>query len=136
MQIYFMTETANCIGGFSVIKTDTHLGTIELSSGYLSALIGHTVTSCFGVVRMNPAGATQGVRTAVLRSEAIDNGVRVYTPKESSRLCIDLHITVMYGVNVAAITDSIMNKVRYVVGSETGLEVSKVNVFVDAMENS
>ncbi len=119
-----------------MIKTDTHLGTIELSSGYLSALIGHAVTGCFGVVRMNPAGATQGVKTAVLRSEPIDNGVKVYTAKDSGKLRIDLHITVMYGVNVTAITDSIRNKVRYAVGCETGLDVDRVNVFVDAMENS
>lgn len=118
-----------------MIRIDNHLGTIELSSGYLSALIGHTAASCFGVVRMNPAGATQGVKTAVLRFDSIDNGVKVYAPKESGSIIIDLHITVMYGVNISAITDSIRNKVRYVVESETGLSVKKVNVFVDAMEN-
>ncbi len=119
-----------------MVKIDNHIGTIELTSGYLSSLIGHTVTSCFGVVRMNPAGASQGVRAAVLKTESIDNGVKVSTPKGGSGLTIDLHITVMYGVNVAAITDSIMNKVRYTVETETGLTVEKVNVFVDDMENN
>ena len=117
-----------------MIKIDTHLGAIELTSGYLSSLIGHTVTGCFGVVKMNPAGASQGVKTTILKSNSIDNGVRVSVPKGSNSVAIDLHITVMYGVNVAAITDSIMNKVRYVVESETGLEVKTVNVFVDGME--
>ncbi len=119
-----------------MVKIDNHLGTIGLTSGYLSSLIGHTATSCFGVVRMNPAGATQGVRAAVLKSDAIDNGVKVSVPKGGNTIDIDLHITVMYGVNVAAITDSIMNKVRYTVESETGLAVNKVNVFVDDMENN
>ena len=117
-----------------MIKIDTHLGTIELTSGYLSSLIGHTATNCFGVVKMNPAGASQGVRATILKSDSIDNGVRVNVPKGTKQVVIDLHITVMYGVNVAAITDSIMNKVRYVIESETGLEVKKVNVFVDGME--
>ncbi len=119
-----------------MLKIDTHLGSIELTSGYLSALIGHTATSCFGVVRMNPAGAGQGVKTTVFKSDPIDNGVRVSVPKGSKQVVIDLHITVMYGVNVAAITDSIMNKVRYVVESETGLSVKNINVFVDGMENN
>ena len=119
-----------------MINFDTHIGTIELTTGYLSSLIGHTVTNCFGVVKMNPAGATQGVRATLLKSDSIDNGVRVSVPKGSKQVVIDLHITVMYGVNVAAITDSIMNKVRYVVESETGLVVKKVNVFVDGMENT
>lgn len=128
MQIWTVTE---------MLKLDTHLGTIELSSGYLSALIGHTASGCFGVVRMNPTGATQGVRAALFKKSApIDSGVRVYVPKGSKQVVIDLHISVLYGVNVAAITDSIINKVRYVVESETGLSVNKVNVFVDAMENS
>ena len=118
-----------------MIKINTHLGAIELTSGYLSNLIGNTVTNCFGVVKMNPAGASQGVRTTILKSESLDNGVKVSTKKGSDKLAIDLHITVMYGVNVAAITDSIMNKVRYVVERETGLSVDKVNVFIDGMEN-
>lgn len=119
-----------------MIKFDTHLGKIELSSGYLSALIGHTASSCFGVVRMNPAGASQGVKTTILKRDPVDNGVKVYVPKGQKQVVIDLHISVLYGVNVSAITDSIINKVRYVVESETGLSVKKVNVFVDAMENS
>ena len=119
-----------------MIKINTHLGAIELTTGYLSSLIGHTAASCFGVVKMNPAGASQGVKTTILKSDSIDNGVKVTNPKGTDKLVIDLHITVMYGVNVAAITDSIMNKVRYTVERETGLKVEKVNVFVDGMENS
>lgn len=119
-----------------MIKINTHLGAIELTSVYLSSLIGHTVTNCFGVVKMNPAGASQGVRSTILKSDPIDNGVKVTAKKGSDTLVIDLHITVMYGVNVAAITDSIMNKVRYAVERETGLSVGNVNVFVDGMENS
>ncbi len=119
-----------------MIKINTHLGSIGLSESYLTSLIGHTATGCFGVVRMNPAGATQGVKSRILKTEPIDKGVKVNVPKGSSELEISLHITVMYGVNVAAITDSIMNKVRYAVESETGLTVSKVDVFVDALENT
>lgn len=119
-----------------MIKIDNHLGSIELTSGYLSALIGHAATSCFGVVRMNPTGAAQGVRSTIFKSNSIDNGVKVTAEKGDNCLEIDLHITVLYGINVAAITDSIMNKVKYVVESETGLTVKKVNVFVDGMENN
>ena len=50
-------------------------------------------------------------------------------------MVIDLHIFVTYGINVSAIVDSIINKVRYVVESETGIAVNKINVFVDGMES-
>ena len=48
-------------------------------------------------------------------------------------LVVDLHIAVSYGVNISAITDSIINKVRYIVESATDLNVSKVNVHVDEL---
>ncbi len=118
-----------------MIKIDNHLGSINIANSYLTALIGYTAASCFGVVRMSPVGAVQGVRTNLLGGVSIDNGVRVYVPKGESYMVIDLHIYVTYGINVSAIVDSIVNKVRYVVESETGIEVKKINVYVDGMES-
>lgn len=120
--------------GLDMIKIDNHLGTIEMKTSYLTSLIGHTVTNCFGVVRMNPASAYQGAKSNILKKNTIDNGVIVRIPKGSDKLVIDLHISVTYGINVAAIVDSIINKVRYVVEKETGVTVKKINVYVDSME--
>ncbi len=118
-----------------MIRIDNHLGMIELTTTYLKSLIGHAATSSFGVVRMSPIGAKQGVKTNILGGTSIDNGVRVYVPKDSNKMVIDLHIYVTYGINVSAIVDSIINKVRYVVETETGIEVKKINVYVDGMES-
>ena len=46
---------------------------------------------------------------------------------------MDIHIKVLYGINVSAIVKSIMNKVRYAVSQAVGLQVAKINVFVDDM---
>lgn len=62
-----------------------------------------------------------------------DKGVKVKTI--GGRLSIELHIVVTYGVNIAAIVKSIVNKVRYTVEEATGLEVEKVDVFVDGMKS-
>ena len=48
---------------------------------------------------------------------------------------MDLHISVIYGMNISAIAKSIVNKVRYTVEEVTGLQVKKVNVFVDGMKS-
>lgn len=125
---------------FLMIKIENHLGTIAMTDSYLTSLIGHAATSCFGVVRMSPVGARQGVKTNLLGLGGIDNGVRIYTPakkdhENQNKMSIDLHICVTYGINVNAIVDSIVNKVRYVVESETGIEVKKINVYVDGMES-
>ena len=55
--------------------------------------------------------------------------------KDGEGLNVDLHIIVTYGLNISAIVKSIVNKVRYTVEDATGLEVHKVNVFVDAMKS-
>ena len=66
------------------------------------------------------------------KDEAQDKGVKVRTV--AGGLVIDLHIAVTYGVNISAIVKSIVNKVRYTVEEATGLQVAKVNVFVDDMK--
>lgn len=118
-----------------MIKKDNHIGTISITNSYLTSLIGHAAAGCFGVVRMNPVGARQGVRSNIMGSATADNGVKISWVKGSNHMIIDLHIFVTYGINVSAIVDSIINKVRYVVESETGITVSKINVFVDGMES-
>ena len=48
-------------------------------------------------------------------------------------MSIDLHIIVDHGVNLSAVSASIISEVRYVVTKCTGTEVRTVNVFVDSM---
>ena len=114
-----------------MIQLENHLGRIKLTQEYFGELIGSAVSSCFGVAGMGNADARQGLRAALRRSQSIDQGVRVY--KDGQGLLVDLHIIVTYGLNISAIVRSIINKVRYTVEESTGLEVRKVNVFVDGM---
>lgn len=114
-----------------MVRIENHLGAIEVTQAYFTSLIGHTVTSCFGVTDMNASGARQGLLSFFRRGHYVDKGVLVRNVR--GKLYIDLHITVMYGVNIAAIVKSIVGKVRYTVEEETGLKVEKVNVFVDGM---
>ena len=61
----------------------------------------------------------------------LDQGVTVRSVNDD--LIIELHISVSYGVNISAIVESIVNKVRYTVEEATDLKVSKVNVYIDAL---
>lgn len=115
-----------------MIRIENHMGTIEISHDYFANLVGHAASECFGVSGMVISTASQGVRTALSRQDTTDKGVSVKTV--DGKLSIDLHIIVTYGVNIAAIVKSIVNKVRYTVEEATGLEVSKVSVFVDGMK--
>ncbi len=117
----------------ALIKVENHLGNIDISNEYLTNLIGHTVTSCFGVAQMNSHGAKQGIRSILNKNNDLNRGVIIRQSRD--RVIIDLHITVSYGVNISAIVDSIVNKVRYTVEEETDMNVLKVNVFIDGMKS-
>lgn len=116
-----------------MLTIENHLGYIDISYDYLATLIGHTATSCFGVVDMNSSGAKQNFLSFIKKGNQIDKGVCIRNNK--NKLTIDLHITVMFGTNISAIVNSIVNKVHYVVEEETGFHVSKINVFVDNMKS-
>lgn len=67
----------------------------------------------------------------IAKGDVPDKGVKVHIT--GGRLVLDLHIVVTYGVNISAIVQSIIHKVRYTVEDATGMEVAKVNVYVDGM---
>ena len=115
-----------------MVKLETHLGETNISQEYFANLVGHAASECFGVSGMAVTNATQGLRSKLTRREAPDQGVRVRIA--GGKLAVDLHIVVTYGVNIAVIVKSIVNKVRYTIEEATGMEVAKVNVFVDSMK--
>ncbi|HCC00955.1 MAG TPA: Asp23/Gls24 family envelope stress response protein [Ruminococcaceae bacterium] len=107
-------------------------GIIDVSNEYFSILIGNAVSSCYGVAGMAPGNAVQGI-AAFFGRKKIDHGVLVAS--NGHQLAIELHIIVMYGVNINEIVKSIIKKVRYTIEEATGLAVESVNVFVDGMKS-
>ncbi|MFQ8600418.1 MAG: Asp23/Gls24 family envelope stress response protein [Oscillospiraceae bacterium] len=115
-----------------MIRIENHLGVIEIANSYFEILVGQAASSCFGVAGMAASGPAQGFKSFITKRESPSKGVRVCSI--SGKLEIDLHIIVTFGVNIAAIVKSIVNKVRYTVEEATGLQVGKVNVYVDGMK--
>ena len=77
----------------------------------------------------NPNGYIEVTNNSA--KDNLDQGVTVRSVNDD--LIIELHISVSYGVNISAIVESIVNKVRYTVEEATDLKVSKVNVYIDAL---
>lgn len=114
------------------MKIENHLGTIDISNEYMINLVGNAVVSCYGVAAMSYTGIKQGFLSKFKKQDQIDKGISIKT--KNQKLLIDLHIIVTYGTNISAIVKSIMHKVEFVVQEKTGLEVYRVNVFVDGMQ--
>ena len=112
-----------------MINIETHLGTVTISNNYFTNLVGSAASSCFGVVSMSDFSVTDGILSKMRKEVPMNRGVRIHNV--DGKLVIDMHIIVSYGINISAIVKSIIHKVRYTVEEATGLDVAKVNVYVD-----
>ena len=115
-----------------MIAYDTRLGKVEISEDYLEKLIGHEVTSCFGVVGMVPRRVKQKLYNRFTKSNMADTGIIV--SGSGDNLSVEIHIVVTYGININAIAVSITEKVKHVVMEYTGLDVQKVTVKIDGIQ--
>ena len=107
-------------------------GEIQISSEVFTTITGAVATRCFGVKGMAARSRKDGL-VHLLRSESMAKGVKV-TFLDDASVAIELHIIVDNGVTLAAVSDSIMNEVRYEVGQMTGAKVQSVDVYIDSME--
>ena len=87
-----------------MIQLENHLGTIEISHHFLVNLITDTAVSCFGVAGMATCNQRQGIKNKVFKTQSPEQGVRVRYLKQ--RLVVDLHILVIYGMNISAVVKS------------------------------
>ncbi len=113
------------------MKLQTEKGIITISSDVFTNMTGAAATNCYGVKGMALRSTTDGL-VHLLRRESMSKGVKVVYHKDGS-ISLELHIIVENGVNLMAVSRSIMSEVRYNVSRATGVEVKSVDVFVDSM---
>ena len=116
-----------------MLTVENHLGTIGISKEYLLDLISHTASTCFGVAGINEAENKPGL-ASIFRKAEIGKKECVKLTVQNGKLSVGLHISVVFGVNISAVVDSLVHKIRYTIEEKTGLEVSKVTVYVDGMK--
>jgi uncharacterized alkaline shock family protein YloU len=92
------------------MKLQTEKGEITISSDVFTNITGAAATNCYGVKGMAMRSKTDGL-VHLLRRESMGKGVKV-TYNEDSSVSIELHIMVDNGVNLMAVSRSIMSEVR------------------------
>ncbi|MBR3294256.1 MAG: Asp23/Gls24 family envelope stress response protein [Oscillospiraceae bacterium] len=110
------------------VKTDN--GQISITSEVFTYLAGDAATSCFGVKGMAGRGEKGGLQ--LLRRVDMSKGVVVGFNDDGS-LSLELHIGVDHGVNMSAVSRSIMSEVRYKLEKATGVPVKNVDVYIDTI---
>ena len=114
-------------------KICNELGTITISNEVIAKIAGFTAISCYGIVGMAARNVKDGL-VQLLKKESLTKGVRLVF--EGNALHISFHIIVEYGTNIAAIGECLVSNVTYLVNEYTGIEVAKINIYVEGIRVS
>jgi len=110
---------------------DTYLGNVIIDPNVVMQYAGSVANECFGIVGMANVNVKDGlVRMLKINSADLCRGIKVFLTNDG-KLGLNFHVIVSYGVSIQAVVDNLVNNVKYKVEEFTGLEIGKINVFVE-----
>ena len=112
-------------------RIDSGLGQIVIDTDVIATYAGSVAVECFGIVGMAAVSMKDGL-VKLLKGDSLTRGIRVYIDEEN-RVELDFHVIVAYGVSISTVPDNLVESVRYKVHEFTGLEVKKINIFVEGV---
>ncbi|MCD8221714.1 MAG: Asp23/Gls24 family envelope stress response protein [Clostridiales bacterium] len=105
-------------------------GEIRIGEDVIALYAGMTAVECFGIVGMAAVSMKDGL-VKLLKRESLTRGIQVTVT--DNRISINFHVIVAYGVNIGTVSDNLMSTVRYQVEEFTGMEVEKINIYVEGV---
>lgn len=109
---------------------NTHIGNIMIDNDVIAKYAGSVAVECFGIVGMAGVSVKDGL-VHLLKKDNLTRGITVSV--KNNKLVINFHVVVAYGVSIYAVCNNLMNTVKYKVEEFTGIEISKINIFVDGV---
>ena len=109
---------------------NTHMGNIVIDNEVIAQYAGSVAVECFGIVGMAGVNVKDGL-VKLLKVESITRGISV--SRNNNKLTLDFHVIVAYGVSIKAVADNLISNVKYKVEEFTGIEIEKINIFVEGV---
>ncbi len=109
---------------------NTHMGSIIIDNEVIAQYAGSVAVECFGIVGMAGINVKDGI-VRLLKKESITRGINVSL--NNNKLTLDFHVIVAYGVSILAVSDNLISNVKYKVEEFTGMEIDKINIFVEGV---
>ena len=111
-------------------RMNSEYGEIVIDPDVVATYAGSMAVECFGIVGMAAISVKDGL-VKLLRRESLKHGINVKI--DNNRITLTLHIIVAYGVSIQAVTDNLVENVKYKVEEFTGMEVEKINILVEGV---
>jgi uncharacterized alkaline shock family protein YloU len=117
-----------------MIVKENYMGKIGFSERYIKSLCGIVLCESIGVSGLIPAGKRSPLRFFTAQDNFTKHADRAVSLKViDGRLIIGVHITVIYGSQISAVTESVVGKLKWVIEERTAVPVQKITVYVDGM---
>lgn len=111
-------------------RMNTRLGEILIDSEVIAKYAGSIAVECFGIVGMAAVNMKDGL-VKLLKRESLAHGIGVSI--SNNKISLDFHVIVVYGVSISAVADNLLSNVKYKVEEFTGMEIEKINIFVEGV---
>lgn len=109
---------------------NTHMGNIVIDNEVIAQYAGSVAVECFGIVGMAGVNVRDGL-VRLLKMDSITRGITVFL--NNNKLTLEFHVIVAYGVSILAVADNLISNVKYKVEEFTGIEIEKINIFVEGV---
>jgi uncharacterized alkaline shock family protein YloU len=107
------------------------MGNISIDQEVVAQYAGTVAMECFGVVGMASMSVKDGI-FKLLKMDSMTRGIQVLL--NNNKLTLNFHIIVSYGVSILAVADNLIDSVKYKVEEFTGIEIEKINIFVEGVK--
>lgn len=109
---------------------NTSLGNIVIDNEAIAQYAGTVALECFGIVGMASVNVKDGL-VNLLKKDKITHGISVVI--NNNKVTLNFHVIVAYGVSILAVSDNLISSVKYKVENYTGLEIEKINIYVEGV---
>ena len=111
-------------------RMNNSLGSIVIDNNVIATYAGSVAVECFGIVGMASVNMKDGL-VSLLKREHLDKGINVRVA--DNRISLDFHVIVSYGVSIQAVSNNLVENVRYKLEAFTGMTVERINIFVEGV---
>lgn len=112
-------------------RLNNQLGKVIIESAVIAQYAGSMAVECFGIVGMAAVSMKDGL-VKILKGNSLTRGINVVIG-EDNKLEIDFHVIVSYGVSISTVAENLIENVKYKVQEFTGLEIRKINIYVEGV---
>lgn len=111
-------------------QVDTQYGKVLIDTDVIAIYAGSVAVECFGIVGMAAVNMKDGL-VKLLKRDYLNHGINVTL--NNNKITLDFHVIVSYGVSISTVSDNLISTVKYRVEEFTGMEIEKVNIFVEGV---